>query len=605
MKEVKKLHLLLSDALKEGKDKTFIQFKDNEYTYERIHKLSNQIAHLLESKGLNGAKVIGIYMERSVDMIVAMLGILKSGGAFLPLEPGYPIIRNNYIVKDSGMEAILVQDKLKDDLDIEDSKKIVLSDNWMDDELNASDLPACEIEEESRAYVIYTSGSTGNPKGVEVPRRALANLLIAVQEKLNLEEKDTFLAVTTICFDISILELFLPLYAGCKLIIAEQEIVTDGNQLIRKTEENNVTIMQATPSTWQMILESKWKGNANLTILCGGEALSYKTAMMLSENCKSLWNMYGPTETCIWSLMKKICKEDEAVTIGTPLLNTYLYVLDEDKKLLTSGGEGELYIGGMGVAKGYLNHPELTKKAFIKNTYDEKCDIIYKTGDVVKLLGNGELEYVQRVDFQAKIRGFRIELGEIEQKVEELDCISQAIAVVCEREDNFIVLFYKSANGSSQTEVIAKQLREHLPHYMIPSYYELVEAFPLTENKKVDRKALVQSFQQESNITHRDLETDTEKKEQELTPIQEVLVDIWCDILKLDDIEVDENFLDLGGHSLLANRLTNRVNEEFEIELSIYEVVTKGMTILDMEKLIEGKLLEGLSEEEIAMLKGE
>lgn len=313
MKEVKKLHLLLSDALKEGKDKTFIQFKDNEYTYERIHKLSNQIAHLLESKGLNGAKVIGIYMERSVDMIVAMLGILKSGGAFLPLEPGYPIIRNNYIVKDSGMEAILVQDKLKDDLDIEDSKKIVLSDNWMDDELNASDLPACEIEEESRAYVIYTSGSTGNPKGVEVPRRALANLLIAVQEKLNLEEKDTFLAVTTICFDISILELFLPLYAGCKLIIAEQEIVTDGNQLIRKTEENNVTIMQATPSTWQMILESKWKGNANLTILCGGEALSYKTAMMLSENCKSLWNMYGPTETCIWSLMKKICKEDEAL----------------------------------------------------------------------------------------------------------------------------------------------------------------------------------------------------------------------------------------------------------------------------------------------------
>ena len=601
--EVKKLHHLLTDALKLGKEKTFVQFKTNEYSFESIDKLSNHIAHRLQKEQNKGVKVTGIYMERSVDMLVAMLGILKAGSSFLPLEPGYPISRNNYIVKDSGMEAIIVQEKFKDDLDIENSKKIILRDKWMEGDLDTSDLSPIENEEESSAYVIYTSGSTGNPKGVEVPRRALANLLIAVQDKLKLNQADIFLAVTTICFDISILELFLPLYVGCKLIIAEQEIVADGNKLIQNLDENDVTIMQATPSTWQMILESKWKGKSNLTILCGGEALSYKIAMELAERSKSLWNMYGPTETCIWSMMKKIEKGDSSVTIGKPIENTYLYVLDEDKNLIDASGEGELYIGGIGVAKGYLNHPELTEKAFITNTYDEKCDIIYKTGDVVKLLENEELEYVQRVDFQAKVRGFRIELGEIEKKAEVLDDISQAIACVCVEEENFIVLFYKATKRGDQTNILAKHLREQLPHYMIPSYYELVDKFPLTPNKKVDRKALVQSFERQSGTVENVVER--KKGEQELTFIQQELIGIWCEILKLDDIELDEDFLDLGGHSLLANRLTNRVNEEFEIELTIFDVVTKGMTILNMEKLVEEKLLEGLSDEEIAALKEE
>ncbi|RXE60340.1 amino acid adenylation domain-containing protein [Acetivibrio mesophilus] len=418
--------------LKQSGDVEFLHYKNNVYTFKEIDILSDNLAYLLKLKGIGPNMLVGVYLERSADMLIALLAVLKAGGAFLPLEPNYPIERNRFIISDAKLDCIIVHNKYKDDLGIDESKMICLAADWKEKSTSCEPFEMLvQVDNDNLAYVMYTSGSTGKPKGVMIQQKALVNLIISIQNKICLTEKDVFLAVTTLCFDISILELFLPIYAKAKLVIAEQEIVADAKRLIQKIEDMDVTIMQATPSTWRMLLDSSWSGSRNMAILCGGEALSKKLAMSLLKKCRNLWNMYGPTETTIWSLIGKVSEDDQKISIGYPIDNTVVYILDDNMNEVAYGEIGELYIGGLGVAKGYLNRPEVTQERFIQNPIDDRCDIIYKTGDLVRRLDNNSLEYIQRADFQVKIRGFRIELNEIESMAISMGLPSSSVQHSC------------------------------------------------------------------------------------------------------------------------------------------------------------------------------
>lgn len=576
-------------------NRRFLEFADRNYSFDEVNRLSDNMAAYLQSIGVRKNEMIGLYLERSEKVLITILGILKIGAAFLPLDPSYPISRINYIIKDSKINMLILDDKFSDMendfcvklVPLGDISSFVSSDNRV--------LKPEGIDDNDTAYVIYTSGSTGNPKGVTIRRNSLANLICSVQNRMNLRESDLFMAVTTICFDISIIELLMPLYVGCRLRISENFLSKDGKKLAAELKKYNVTAMQATPSLWMMLIEAGWKGNDEFTVICGGEALSNKLAEELVERSKCLWNMYGPTETCIWSMMKKIDESDMQVSLGDPLDNTYLYVIDNDKIKNTIGDVGELYIGGIGLSSGYYNHDELNTKAFKTNVYDDRCDMIYKTGDLVRINSSNMIEYIQRVDFQVKIRGFRVELGDIESTAEMIEGVEKAVVVANKTISDNLVLFYTENKFCSKEEVVSI-LREKLPDYMIPSFVVKLDELPMTNNLKIDRKQLSE-MSLESTRNGSDSKDDAE-----VSIIQSVLSEIWCDILNLDYVNSNENFLDLGGHSLLINRMTNRINDEFGIELSVLDVIQYGMTIAELEVLIENSMLMLLDEDEIKNL---
>lgn len=591
---ISSLNSILFDKLKSGEDRSFIEFSGKEFSFWEIDRLSDVLAFRLKSLGVTTGDLVGLYMERSEDVLISVLGILKAGAAFLPLDPEYPISRIEYIINDSKVSVMIVSGSLTRKISSYSGKCLVLDNGWHDEVEAQHEYPSEPIDDNELAYVIYTSGSTGNPKGVRITRRSLANLLVSVKDRIGLTDKDVFMAVTTICFDISILELLISLYAGCRLIISENDLSKDSRRLALRLENSAVTIMQATPSLWTMLIEAGWNGKDEFIALCGGEALSMKLADELLERCGSLWNMYGPTETCIWSMMKNISKNDKFISIGEAIDNTYIYVTEDGVLKDKPGDTGELYIGGAGLSAGYYNHDELNEKVFVKNTFDNKCDILYKTGDIVRIHDDHMLEYVQRADFQVKIRGFRVELGDIEKTAEKLDGISKAIAVVNETAGNNIVLFYQGSEKLSK-ENIAEFLSNNLPEYMVPAIYSRVEEFPMTDNLKTDRRKLSAMAVSHKREDHADDAGNNDK----LSLIQLLLSNMWCDILKLDYVGIEENFLDLGGHSLLINRMTNRVNNEFGIELSILDVIKHGMTIVDLEKMIEESLLGQLDDDEL------
>lgn len=425
------IHQLFEVQVERTPDRVAVVFEDQQLTYWELNHRANRLAHYLQSLGVGPEVLVGLWVERSLDMVVGLLGILKAGGAYVPIDPSYPQERLEYMLSNAQTHVLLTQRQLLNRLPNHQGRVLCLDADW--DIVSASN-PASSTTSENLAYVIYTSGSTGKPKGVQVLHKGVVNFLKSMQRKPGLTESDILLAITSISFDIAALELYLPLITGARTILASRKVAYEGKHLSEKLIAADATVMQATPATWQMLLAARWKGSPQLKILCGGEALPRSLAEQLLEKGASLWNLYGPTETTIWSTVYQVeaTKLSSAlVPIGCPIANTQIYIFDSQEQIVPIGIPGELCIGGVGLARGYLNRPELTIQKFIRNEHNNS-QLIYKTGDLARYLPDGTIEYIGRMDYQVKLRGFRIELGEIEAVLSQHPAVRETVVMVQE-----------------------------------------------------------------------------------------------------------------------------------------------------------------------------
>ncbi|MGH7825286.1 MAG: non-ribosomal peptide synthetase [Candidatus Binatia bacterium] len=532
-------------------------FGARQSTYRELNRRANQIAHYLRKLGVGPEVTVGLCVERSVEMVVGMLGILKAGGAYVPLDSSYPKERLAFMLQDAGIGVLLTQRRLVGELPEHNARVVCLDSHWEMIGRESEDSPASTAGPENLAYVIYTSGSTGKPKGVEVLHRGVVNFLSSMREQPGLSAQDILVAVTTLSFDIAGLELLLPLSVGARVVIVSREVAADAALLSEELTKFGCTLMQATPATWQMLLEAGWQGNSNLKILCGGETLTAELAAKLLDRCCSLWNLYGPTETTIWSAAHHVESVARVIPIGRPIDNTQIYILDPYLNPVPIGVPGELHIGGVGLARGYKDRPELVAEKFIPDPFSAAPGTrLYKTGDRARYLASGGIEFLGRVDDQVKVRGFRIELGEIEAVLRRSTSIRQA--VVTAREDRardrrliaYVVLQDgKVAAGNDLTTF----LRATLPEYMIPSGFVFLDELPLTANGKVDRRSLPAPDQASTSL-EKNFVAPRDELELQLTKI-------WEKVLATRPVGVRDNFFDLGGHSLLAVRLFSQIEK--------------------------------------------
>jgi amino acid adenylation domain-containing protein len=498
-----------------------------------------------------------VFVERSLEMLVALLGTLKAGGAYVPIDPTYPPERVRFVLEDAGTSVVLTQAALTKEWSFGDAQVVQLDGDWeliaRGDTKKLNEIAAAD----DLAYVIYTSGSTGKPKGVEVPHRAVVNLLQAMLVQPGLAKTDVLAAVTTLSFDISGLELFLPLCVGAKLAIVSRETAQYAVQLLEYLKDVNATVVQATPVTWQQLLEAGWRGEPALKVLCGGEAFPRELADELLKRAKSVWNMYGPTETTIWSAALEVKAGDGPVPIGHPIANTQLYVLDQKLQFVPIGVSGELYISGIGLAHGYHNRPDLTAEKFVADPFKQEPGArMYRTGDLVRRRHDGTLEFLGRLDNQIKLRGFRIELGEIESVLGNRPGVAQA--VVSLREDvvgeKRLVGYLVPAKGAAPTTAELRDfLVKKLPAYMAPVAYVTLDALPLTPNGKIDRGALPAPnwSKQPEGIAYVGARS----------PEEEAMAGIWAEVLRLERVGINDNLFELGADSLHVFQITARANK--------------------------------------------
>lgn len=429
------VHELFEEQVNRTPDAIAVEAEGETLTYTELNLKANQLANYLQSIGVGHESLVGLCVDRSLDMMIGLLGIMKSGAAYVPIDPAFPTERVKGILEDSGVQTIVTQAHLAFDLRDHVERVICIDIEWDTAASKGAEKPETEANADSLAYVIYTSGSTGKPKGVQVEHRSFVNLLCSMKDEPGMKASDVLVAVTTLSFDIAGLELFLPLITGAKVIIASREVASDGNTLANLIAGSGATMMQATPATWRLLLEAGWKGSDTFKILCGGEALPRELANELVTRSGSLWNMYGPTETTIWSSVSKITSTDGPVFLGDPIANTQFYLLDENLEPLPIGVAGELHIGGDGLARGYFDQKEQTAGKFISDPFSTGDDAkIYKTGDLVRRRDDGNIEFLGRIDHQVKVRGYRIELGEIESALLEHPAVEKA--VVAAREDS-------------------------------------------------------------------------------------------------------------------------------------------------------------------------
>ena len=527
-----------------------------EWTYRQLNEYSNQLARHLRRQGIGEGSLVGVCVERSFQMLGAVLGVLKAGAAYLPLDPSHPASRLELVLSDSQLTLLLTQEHLTSRLHTCARVVCLDSEQTMWARESATNLPT-ECAPDSLAYVIYTSGSTGRPKGVAIEHGALTNLLRSMEREPGLSAADTLVSVTTLSFDIAALELFLPLMVGAKLVIATKEQVIDGYRLLGLLEQYKATVMQATPAGWRILLEAGWKGQPHLKVLCGGEALARDLADSLLDCSNDVWNVYGPTETTIWSSATRMEKHAGPVSIGPPIANTQFYVLDERLQPVPVGVTGELYIGGAGLARGYWNRPELTAEKFLPNPFGGGR--IYCTGDRARWLRDGHIELLGRTDFQVKIRGFRIELGEIEAALASHPAVRDAVATAIEVRpgDMRLAAWVDSAMGQPPADLDAQLrtlLTAKLPEYMHPAIITVLPALPRTANGKIDRKSLPEPTFGGP--------TKARPFTPAITPQQKKLAAIWADILKLDQVSITDSIFELGADSLLIFRISARAGQQ-------------------------------------------
>ena len=534
-------------------------------TYGELDRRANQLARYLRALGVGPEVLVGVAVERSVAMVVGLLGILKAGGAYVPLDPTYPRERLAFMAADSGLRVLVTEEGLGD-LVPEPSGGSVRLDADAAAISAESDAPLDEaFDAASLAYVIYTSGSTGKPKGVQIPHRAVVNFLASMAREPGLGASDRLLAVTSLSFDIAGLELWLPLSVGAHVEIAGRDTASDGVALARRLAESRITVMQATPSTFRLLLDAGWKGDPALRVLVGGEAVPRELVDRLAERAGAVWNMYGPTETTIWSCIHPLAK-GEPVLIGRPVANTQVFVLDAARSLVPIGVPGELYLGGDGVARGYLGQPELTRERFVADPFSVTPGArLYRTGDLVRRRVDGALEFLGRIDFQVKIRGFRVELGEIEAILARHPEVREAVVVAREDQpgDKRLVAYVTAAPGATPSATALRaHAREVLPDYMVPSAFVVLERLPFTANNKIDRKALPAP---ELGAMAGDERPYVEPR----GPVEEAIAAIFAEVLHAPRVGARDGFFELGGHSLLATAAIARVRAALGVELPL------------------------------------
>lgn len=588
-------------------DRVAVIFVDEQLTYRELNHRANQLAHYLRTLNVEPEVLVGICLERSLNLLIGLLGILKAGGAYVPLDPAYPQERLGLILEDSQLSVLLTQKNLLEQLPKHQAQVVCID---VDEEIiaqHSKENPKTGVNPENLAYILYTSGSTGKPKGVQIEHRSVVNFLNSMRKQPGLTESDILLAVTTICFDIAGLELYLPLIVGARIVLARREVTSHAEQLSKLLAESGATVMQATPATWRLLLAAGWQGNKQLKILCGGEALTPGLANQLQELVNSVWNMYGPTETTIWSAVYKVEPGNKRVPIGRPIDNTQIYLVDphsEPLKPVPIGTPGELLIGGDGLARGYRNRPELNREKFIPNPFSNKPgERLYRTGDLARYLPDGKIEFIGRIDHQVKIRGFRIELGDIEAALSQHPGVREAVVVA--REDNpgdrrlvaylvtelnvegmverdnssALTLTASETQGLSLTH-LRSFLQAKLPEYMIPSAFVLMDSLPLTPNGKVDRSSLPAPNQDRPVLNEAFVAPRTEVERQ--------LAQIWIRVLGIETVGIHDNFFELGGHSLLLVQMLARVRETLQVELPLLNLL-QAPTIAGLAEAIQGR----------------
>ncbi|SHM22317.1 non-ribosomal peptide synthetase [Mucilaginibacter sp. OK098] len=556
----KALPYFINECAKKYTNKVAVKFHGRDVTYRELFESSNKLAKILVDNNIKTGDIVGLALDRSPEMLISLLAILKSGAAYIPLDPEYPKDRVDFMLEDSSAKILLTSKKYHKHF-TSNASEILIEDAFAKFDSYTAEEPNVEVGGNDLAYVLYTSGSTGKPKGVQVRHFNLVNFLLSMQKEPGMNANDKILTVTTISFDIAGLELYLPLICGAEITLTNSETAKDGRLLFDMVKNDGITFMQATPYTWRMMLEAGWEKLLPLKILCGGEAMPKDLVGKLTVRTSELWNMYGPTETTIWSAIKLI-ENDENITIGKPIANTQMYILDENSNNLTDGSIGEIIIAGDGVAAGYLNRPELTEERFIDNPFSGKPgDKMYRTGDLGRYKEDGDIVCLGRIDHQVKVRGYRIELEEIEHALINETDIKQAVVIA--REDTpgdprlvgYIILEKELAEGDLKTKIHTWQqaLLAILPEYMVPDDFVLMQAMPITPNGKIDRKALpIPDYNAASRLG----EYVAPRIE-----IESQIAEIWQELMGLEKISIYDNFFELGGRSLVAVQIMSRIEK--------------------------------------------
>ena len=562
------LHESFEAQVERTPERTALTVGATALSYSELDTRANRLAQALRSRGVGRGQRVGLCVERGIDMLAAVLGILKAGAAYVPLDPSFPEERLRFMADDAQLALLVATADLAGSFGLPRERQLLL-DADANSIASAPDtrmpVDAHTAQREDPAYVIYTSGSTGKPKGVVVPHRAVVNFLASMAREPGLTADDVLVAVTTLSFDIAVLELQLPLTLGAMVVIATRTEASDGPALSALLEKHRATVMQATPVTWRLLLEASWSGRTPFKALVGGEALPKDLADQLIACGVELWNMYGPTETTVWSTCARITDTSNGITIGKPIGNTAAWILDAQRNLCPIGVPGELCIGGDGVTLGYWNRPELSAQRFIPDPFSATPGgTLYRTGDRARWRNDGTLEHLGRLDDQVKVRGFRVELGEIEAALAEHPDVRQAAVYLwtLKADDVRVVACCVPAKAGVLALIrLRKHLRARLPEYMIPQYFLPVEEIPLTPNGKVDRRRLPTPVVTESGIGQHEAPAD---------PVEATIAEIWTNLIgPTRPIGRADKFFEMGGHSLLALRASRQMEQQLGVKLDI------------------------------------
>ncbi len=583
------LHGLVEAQAARTPERVAVRFAGGDLTYAELDRRAESFAAALTARGVGPETRVALCVERGTEMVVGILGILKAGGAYVPLDPAYPADRIAYVLVDAGARVLATSEELRGSLPEFEGEVVEVAppppappplagEGWRE-------APGwgTAVSPDHLAYVIYTSGSTGRPKGVMVPHGAAANFLRAMRERPGISADDILLAVTTPAFDISVLELFLPLTVGARVVVADAATAADPMALADLLAASGATVMQATPATWKMLLFSGWEGDPGLRVLCGGEALPGPVADLLRERSAAVWNLYGPTETTVWSTLHHVDRAAPSVPIGRPVANTRAYALDAGFQPVPAGVPGELFLGGEGVARGYLGRPGLTADRFLPEPFGGTPGArMYRTGDLARWRPDGVLEYLGRADQQVKVRGFRIEPGEVEAALAAHPGVREAVVAAPEDgtgEARLVAYVVEEDEVPPDTPELRRFLRDRLPDYMIPSLFVGLDALPRTGSGKVDRRALPAPEGGRAGVSAELVEPRT--------AVEEAVASVWAEVLRLERVGVHDNFFELGGHSILATQVVAAVRDTLQADLTV-------------RALFEHPTVAGLAEEVLA-----
>ncbi|NEO39726.1 MAG: amino acid adenylation domain-containing protein [Moorea sp. SIOASIH] len=577
------IHQLFEEQVEKTPDAVAVVFEDEQLTYQQLNQRANQLARHLQSLGVGPEVLVGIGVERSVGMVVGLLGILKAGGAYVPLDPNYPAERLSYMLSDSGVEVLVTQQSLLESWPGNRAKVICLDHDWGFIEQYSGENLDVEIFSDNLAYVIYTSGSTGQPKGVAIVHRSVVNFSEGLHQTIYQEIPNSPLRVSlngSLSFDGSVKQ-FVQLLHGYTVDIVPTMVRFDGDALLSYLQHHRIDVFDCTPSQLELLVSAGLLSGDNVPkyILVAGEKVTLDLWQALSQRRDlNFFNLYGPTECTVDTTVcpLRICHHKQL--IGRPIANTQIYILDSNLQPVPIGVPGEIYIGGDGLARGYLNRPELTAEKFISNPFSDYGEKLYKTGDFARYLPDGNLEFLGRIDNQVKIRGFRIELGEIESVINTHPQIQKAVVIA--REDNpgnkRLVAYVVNGEKSISISQLRGFVKQKLPEYMVPNAFVTLDTLPLTPNGKVDRRALPVP----DGAISREIEYVAPS-----TPTQEIIANIFADVLKVKNVGIKDNFFELGGHSLLATQLTSRLKQAFSVDIPL-RVIFESPNVAQLEQAL-------------------